>query len=82
MELHSARENGNTEDHPYVKAVDDMMEAFGGQWPPRPKFSDWPAVWTVYARLCDDAPEQIFGLNDAAKFRLWIEDRLHKEVGL
>lgn len=66
----------------YFQAITEMVEAYGGQWPPRPSFQNWPSAWNAYVTIADDMPRKCHELNDAGKFRKWMEHQVDELVGI
>ena len=69
-----------TTSHQAAAAIDDMISAYGGIWPPRPTFSGWPASWRVLAQIADDMPRVCHEMNDVTKFREWMRNELKEKV--
>lgn len=63
-----------------VVAIDNFLSSFGGQWPPHPDFSQWPASWDPFAVLCDKMPEKLVHLNDPIAFRAWMQVEIQGTV--
>ena len=82
VELSGAPAKSPAATHQAAAAIDDMISAYGGMWPPRPTFSGWPASWRVLAQIADDMPQICHEMNDASKFREWMRDQLKEKVNI
>ena len=67
--------------HPAQRAIDRMVLVYGGQWPPRPQFDDWPLSWRAFQEIADDMAQACHDINNATEFREWMKDQLKKKVG-
>ncbi|XP_013419174.1 uncharacterized protein LOC106179912 [Lingula anatina] len=54
-----------------------FFENFGGSYPPRPVFHDWPACFKIYQDVCLEMPEKLHTLNSPEEFRKWMTVKLN-----
>ena len=66
--------------HPFVEALANMYTAYGGQWPPRASFEDWPKSFNVYQEIADEMPGKMAEFNNVQNFRKWLEHQLDSKV--
>ena len=64
--------------HPYLAAHDALFSTFGGQWPPRSKFDNWPACFEIYKKAALEMPDKLMELQSPAKFREWLMEQLEE----
>ena len=63
-----------------ARGIDSLLTAFGGTWPPKPDFADWPDSWRPFVELCDAMSANLLGWKDPTRFRKYIEGELESHV--
>ena len=64
----------------HFQAINDMVDQYGGQWPPHPSFEGWPPCWKVYEEIADKMREVCDGMNNVDNFRSWMHQQLDEKV--
>ena len=58
--------------------IKKFYAAFGGEYPPKPSFDNWPSTLHIYKTTCLEAPEKLHMLNNPGLFRDWMKEALFK----
>lgn len=58
--------------------IKKFYAAFGGEYPPKPSFDNWPSTLHIYKTTCLEAPEKLHMLNNPGLFRDWVKEALFK----
>ena len=64
----------------HFKAIDDMMDQYGGQWPPRPSFEGWPPCWKAFEEIAEEMREICDVMHNVDDFRSWMCQQLNEKV--
>ena len=62
----------------HFQAINDMVDQYGGQRPPRPSFKGWPPCWKVFEEIADIMREVCDAMENADDFRSWMCQQLFK----
>ncbi|XP_013394913.1 uncharacterized protein LOC106162242 [Lingula anatina] len=62
----------------YSAYLPTFYAKFGGGYPPRPVFNEWPTCCQIYQDVCLKMPEKLYTLNSSEKFREWMEEELSR----
>ena len=61
-----------------LQEIKKFYAAFGGEYPPKPSFDNWPSTLHIYKTTCLEAPEKLHMLNNPGLFRDWVKEALFK----
>ncbi|XP_013416809.1 uncharacterized protein LOC106178242 isoform X1 [Lingula anatina] len=60
----------------YSAFLPTFFDKFGGSYPPRSVFHNWPTCFQIYQDVCLEMPEKLYTLNSSEKFREWMTEEL------